>query len=199
MSKKLLKTNNAQETLNNIKGIVDEIIRKSKEKIKKDDLESFETVILNIRGTKFEVYKNTLDRYPNTRLGKLVNARSVSEQLKLCQVRFSEFYFDRDPSVMNLILGYYLTGKLHLNITKCVNSFKDELSFWEIDDDQISVCCKLNYFNQLTDVEGQIEFENRARRKFRQSEYFGTRFYPYFRKKVWQLFERPKSSILAQV
>ena len=158
-----------------------------------------DTVILNVRGSKFEVFKKNLNRFPGTRLGQIVNATSIEEQSELCQVRENEFYFDRNPWVMNLIIDYYLTGKLHIKNTYCVYSLKDELNFWKIDEDEIDLCCKLNYFQQITEVEAQIEFERNATKKFKDLEKFGNCCYPKIRRKVWNLFEKPKSSLSAQV
>ena len=189
---------NEELSIHNIRIIIKEINEYNKNNSTTSKFNDFETIILNVSGFKYEVLKTKLNRFPNTKLGQLVNV-DIAKQSEICQIKGNEYYFDRDPFIMNLILNFYSNGKLHLSEIICVNSFKQELLFWELDEDQIDICCKLKFFNQISEVEEQIEFERNAIKRFKDLEYFGPRFYPDLRRKIWNLFDKPESSIYAQV
>ena len=130
----------------NIRLIVEEV-KKSNYNIFRESYKFnyHDSIILNVRGIKYEVLKINLNKFPKTRLGRIVN--DIEEKSEVQKVSYYEFYFDRDPYILKLILNYYITGKLHVSNTNCVNLFRDELAFWEIDEDYINICCKLKFFS----------------------------------------------------
>ncbi len=159
-------------------------------------------VILNIRGVKYDVKWKTLRKFPNTRLGKLKNAINTNEIYKLCDDFDSinnEFYFERDPFIFNYVLNYYLTGKLHVSGEKCVSLIKEELNYWDIDVYSIESCCGIYYHTKSNEVDDNMALESATLKKIYFVEDFGKRFYPEFRRKVWNLFEKPRSSIYSKV
>lgn len=83
-------------------------------------------VVLNARGTRFEILEEHLFQFPDrTRLGKLKYYQNLTSDqlLDLCD-HYSqrEFYFDRDPDILKFILSsdcdkihiasYYCQSKL---------------------------------------------------------------------------------------
>ena len=58
-------------------------------------------IILDVGGTRFQVSRSSLSRYPDTRLGKLVTTDSVEQILTLCEEfrpgNPEEYFFDRNP------------------------------------------------------------------------------------------------------
>uniref|UniRef100_A0AAY5KPC3 BTB domain-containing protein n=1 Tax=Esox lucius TaxID=8010 RepID=A0AAY5KPC3_ESOLU len=66
----------------------------------------YELIILNVSGRRFETWRNTLDRYPDTLLGSSEKEFFYNEDTK-------EYFFDRDPDVFRAVLNFYRTGKLH--------------------------------------------------------------------------------------
>ena len=57
-------------------------------------------------------------KYPKTRLGRLVSARSLEEILALCDEYVPgdppEFFFDRNPENFPSVLEMYRSGKFHI-------------------------------------------------------------------------------------
>eukprot|EP01112_Ceratiomyxa_fruticulosa_P009268 TRINITY_DN2416_c0_g2_i1.p1 TRINITY_DN2416_c0_g2~~TRINITY_DN2416_c0_g2_i1.p1 ORF type:complete len:317 (-),score=54.08 TRINITY_DN2416_c0_g2_i1:90-1040(-) len=88
-----------------------------------------ERVILNIGGTRFETYVQTLLKYPDTLLGVMFNERNA-DMLKPDSK--GEYFFDRSPIYFEAILHYYRTGKLRCPPGVLPRFFEDELIFWQI-------------------------------------------------------------------
>uniref|UniRef100_A0A3B4X1V2 BTB domain-containing protein n=1 Tax=Seriola lalandi dorsalis TaxID=1841481 RepID=A0A3B4X1V2_SERLL len=63
-------------------------------------------IVLNVSGTKFQTWRDTLERYPDTLLGSSERDFFFHEDSK-------EYFFDRDPDIFRHILNFYRTGKLH--------------------------------------------------------------------------------------
>ena len=83
-------------------------------------------VILNVGGFKHEIMWRTLNNIPNSRLGKLQTACDNSELLNtLCDgfnLKKVEFFFDRDPTMFNLILNYSQVKILNIKIVFCLSN-----------------------------------------------------------------------------
>uniref|UniRef100_A0A8C2FAM0 Potassium channel tetramerisation-type BTB domain-containing protein n=1 Tax=Cyprinus carpio TaxID=7962 RepID=A0A8C2FAM0_CYPCA len=62
-------------------------------------------IILNVSGTRFQTWRNTLERYPDTLLGSTERDFFFHEET-------NEYFFDRDPDIFRHILNFYRTGKL---------------------------------------------------------------------------------------
>uniref|UniRef100_A0A8D0FGC9 Potassium channel tetramerisation-type BTB domain-containing protein n=1 Tax=Strix occidentalis caurina TaxID=311401 RepID=A0A8D0FGC9_STROC len=69
------------------------------EKNKRQD----ELIILNVSGRRFQTWRTTLERYPDTLLGSTEKEFFFNEDTK-------EYFFDRDPEVFRCILNFYRTG-----------------------------------------------------------------------------------------
>ncbi len=82
----------------------------------------------------------------------------------------------------------------------CVCFLKDELDYWQIDDYDFHLCCrvsyieKLEYFNELKLVEKEI-----MKKYHDDEETPGKRFFRKERNKIWNLFDDPDSSIYAKI
>ncbi|CAI2161520.1 1440_t:CDS:2 [Funneliformis geosporum] len=68
-----------------------------------------ERIILNIGGEKYETYRTTLTRYPETLLGTMFQQRN---KVLLDPKKGNEYFFDRNSKAFHYILEYYRTGKL---------------------------------------------------------------------------------------
>lgn len=90
-------------------------------------------VLINVGGQRHEIMWSTLNRIPNTRLGKLQSCVTHEQITAMCDdydISRKEFFFDRHPLAFASIIDFYRTGKLHLLDDICVLSFTDELEFW---------------------------------------------------------------------
>ena len=76
-----------------------------------------EKVVINISGTKFETWRNTLEKYPDTLLGSNEREFFYDEDSK-------EYFFDRDPDIFRHILNYYRTGKQQSPMTSGITPKK---------------------------------------------------------------------------
>src|SRR6218665_2207614 len=90
-------------------------------------------VILNVGGIRHETYKTTLRKIPATRLSKLTEASANYDPV------LNEYFFDRHPGVFAQILNYYRTGKFHYPTNVCGPLFEEELEFWGLDANQVSL------------------------------------------------------------
>jgi potassium voltage-gated channel Shal-related subfamily D protein 2 len=70
---------------------------------------SDEKLIINISGRRFETWRNTLEKFPETLLGSNEKDFFYDEETM-------EYFFDRDPDLFRYILTFYRTGKLHVSI-----------------------------------------------------------------------------------
>ena len=164
-------------------------------------------VILNLRGIKHDVILKSFEKLPNSRLGKLgylIETNNLDDSLlidicddyDLCK---NEFYFDRDPFVLNLILNFYTNGKLHIDDNFCTMFLHDELKYWLIDETLICNCCEWNFRDKRDNIEKYIRKEQELIKKHYHVIEFNNFYFQRLRKKLWYLFERPSSSIFARV
>ena len=94
-----------------------------------------EKVIINVSGRRFQTWRSTLRKHPDTLLG--------SDQMLTCfyDQKKQEYFFDRDPDVFRHILSYYQVGKLHISHADCLDLFYEELKFYGISNSTVHECC----------------------------------------------------------
>lgn len=110
----------------------------------------------------------------------------------------NEFFFDRQPRSFICILDYYRTGKLHLSDELCVMAFKDDLDYWEIDDFNLDSCCQARYHQRRDNVFEEMRKEMESLKEH-DEEMFGTSKLQRYQKFVWDLLEKPQTSLAARV
>ncbi|CAG8504856.1 22815_t:CDS:2 [Cetraspora pellucida] len=69
-------------------------------------------IILNVGGVKYETYRSTLTKYPETLLGVMFSSRN--EEL-LHPTNENEYFFDRNGNAFRYIMTFYRTGKIQLS------------------------------------------------------------------------------------
>jgi len=79
-------------------------------------------VRINVSGHRFETWRHTLDKYPDTLLGSDEKEFFYDDQL-------DEYFFDRDPELFRSVLAFYRTGKLHYPKQVRLAAANQELSF----------------------------------------------------------------------
>lgn len=104
---------------------------------------------VNVGGFKQRLEYTVLERFPQTRLGRLLCCSSQEAILELCD-DFSpsemEYYFDRSPRFFSYVLNFYLTGKIHLVDGLCVVSFCQEIEYWGIKERHLDFCCSNKFY-----------------------------------------------------
>ena len=72
-----------------------------------------DSIKLYVSGVTFITKKATILKYPNTKLGRLVEMKHTQ----------TEFYFDTDERAFREVLHFYRTGKLHIPGDMCAETF----------------------------------------------------------------------------
>ena len=117
-------------------------------------------VIMNVGGVRYETYKSTLKNIPDTRLSWLTETTAHNTDY---DQQSGEYFFDRHPSVFNMVLNYYRTGRLHCPTDVCGPMFEEELAFWGIDEKQIEPCCWTGYRTHRDAQETLHELDGKVR------------------------------------
>nr|XP_039250332.1 potassium voltage-gated channel protein Shal-like isoform X2 [Styela clava] len=99
---------------------------------------SDEIITLNVSGSRFQTWKQTLEKYPETMLGSSEKDFFYDEETK-------EYFFDRDSEIFRHILQFYRTGRMHFPRTECISAIDDELAFFGIIPEMIGDCCYEDY------------------------------------------------------
>ncbi|XP_043198328.1 potassium voltage-gated channel protein Shab-like [Amphibalanus amphitrite] len=158
-------------------------------------------VVINVGGVRNEVLWSTLERLPRTRLGKLKGCNTHEDILTVCDeysLMENEFFFDRHPRSFCSILNFYRTGKLHLVEEMCVIAFSEDLEYWGIDELYLESCCQHKYHTRREYVNDEMKKEADSLAAA-DTDQFGTGKLAQYQKFLWDLMEKPTTSLAARV
>jgi len=154
---------------------------------------------LNVDGAVFYCSRRDLRKYPDTRLGKLVESSAISEILQICDgytASNNEFLFNKRNANLPDILEFYRTGNLHISSDRCVIAFSQDLEYWGVSSFYLQPCCA----NKLTDAKDLLENDRDfLENTITQVDQFPEGSIGRMQKKIWNLFENPHSSNVAAV
>ncbi|KAL3307647.1 hypothetical protein Ciccas_013834 [Cichlidogyrus casuarinus] len=159
-------------------------------------------VTINVAGSRHEVLWRTLDRLPNTRLGKLRRAESHQDLMAICDdysLEKNEYFFDRNPSTFSTILDFYRTGTLHQMESICVVCYANDLEYWGLPDLFLNSCCQHRFYQRKEQVDEELRKEELSMKRAEEVEDFGPGRYGQLREGCWNLMEKPHTSIPARV
>ncbi|XP_066524758.1 potassium voltage-gated channel subfamily D member 2 isoform X1 [Hoplias malabaricus] len=144
-------------------------------------------IILNVSGTRFQTWRNTLERYPDTLLGSTERDFFYHEET-------NEYFFDRDPDIFRHILNFYRTGKLHYPRHECISAYDEELAFFGIIPEIIGDCCYEEYKDRRRENAERIQDDE-------DNEKGNDTTVPdlSIRQSMWRAFENPHTSTMALV
>nr|XP_056701172.1 potassium voltage-gated channel subfamily D member 3 isoform X2 [Euleptes europaea] len=145
-----------------------------------------ELIILNVSGRRFQTWRTTLERYPDTLLGSTEKEFFFNEDTK-------EYFFDRDPEVFRSILNFYRTGKLHYPRYECISAYDEELAFYGILPDIIGDCCYEEYKDRKRENAERLMDDSDSEKKQESMPDLN------LRETMWRAFENPHTSTLALV
>lgn len=142
-------------------------------------------MLINVSGRRFETWRTTLEKYPDTLLGSNEKEFFYDEETK-------EYFFDRDPEFFRHVLNYYRTGKLHYPKHECIQSYDEEMAFFGIMPDLIGDCCYEDYKDRRRENSERL-LDDKA------SENGDSKPAVTIREKFWRAFENPHIGTTALV
>ena len=158
-------------------------------------------VTLNVGGERQEGLWKTLEHMPQSRLGNLA-AASTDESIMHCVDFYSlvdnEFFFDRHPRSFLAILNFFRTGRLHIVDEMCVVAFNDDLEYWGVNPLWLENCCQNKFLTRKEHIEDEMQKDASLLKK-EADEYWGEGCCARSQQFLWDLFEKPESSLAAKV
>ncbi|XP_077454505.1 delayed-rectifier potassium channel regulatory subunit KCNS2 [Stigmatopora argus] len=168
---------------------------------------------INVGGFKKRLYTDTLSRFPETRLARLLHCQSRESILELCDDyddAEKEFYFDRNPALFPYVMNFYNTGRLHLMAELCIFSFSQEIEYWGINEFFLDSCCSGAYHGRKMDQDRE-DWEDRSDEDSSSSSFdellefyndatkFDKQPLGSLRRRVWLMLDNPGFSVASRV
>ena len=162
--------------------------------------------MLDVGGEKFSIDRKLVQRYPSSRLARLLRAQTLTEILKHCDEYTlgspPEYYYDRNPDRFPVILNLYRIEELHMMRSGCPVVFQRELEYWMIDEDDMEPCCAIKYYEEVHVCQKGKEEDSEINEKaieLAEDENFGQTKLGKIRYFIWRTLEYPGSSPYAQI
>ena len=163
------------------------------------------TLNVNVGGQTYRLHYTELACHPKTRLGRLATSTSRSLQLGLCddyEEQTDEYFFDRDPAIFQLIYNFYMSGVLLVRDELCPRSFLEELGYWGVRLKYTPRCCRICFEERRDELSEQLKIQRELRAQAQAEEaeelFRDMRFYGPQRQRLWNLMEKPFSSVAAK-
>ncbi|XP_042147697.1 potassium voltage-gated channel protein Shal isoform X2 [Ixodes scapularis] len=155
----------------------------TKERRRRED----EKFTINVSGRRFETWRNTVEKFPDTLLGSNEREFFYDEETR-------EYFFDRDPDIFRHILNYYRTGKLHYPKHECLMAYDEELAFFGIVPDVIGDCCYEDYRDRKRENAERLLDD-----KMSEGNQEAHMAHSTIRERMWRAFENPHTGTAALV
>uniref|UniRef100_A0A672Z0T5 Potassium voltage-gated channel subfamily V member 2 n=1 Tax=Sphaeramia orbicularis TaxID=375764 RepID=A0A672Z0T5_9TELE len=160
---------------------------------------------INVGGTVYRLPYRLAARYPKSRIGSLGHVHDHSRKLDLCDdyiVHSNEFFFDRDPKIFHFIYVFYRTGVLWIKDELCPRNFLEEINYWGVRIRNSNRCCRICFEERQDELNEQLKIQTQLMKEVDMEEndalFLGMVFGPT-RRRMWNLMEKPFSSITAKL
>ncbi|KAM8743968.1 potassium voltage-gated channel subfamily V member 2 [Acanthopagrus schlegelii] len=163
------------------------------------------TLNINVGGTAYRLPYTLAARYPKTRIGRLATCSDHSRRLDLCDdyvVHSNEFFFDRDPEVFHNIFHFYRTGVLCIKHELCPRNFLEEIKYWGVRIKHSQRCCRISFEERQDELTEQLKIQKQLIAEVEMEEneeLFDDMALGPARRKIWNLVEKPFSSVPAKL
>ncbi|CAL8249365.1 unnamed protein product [Merluccius merluccius] len=160
---------------------------------------------INVGGKPYQIAYRMAAKYPKTRIGKLATYTDHNMKLDLCDdytVTDNEYFFDRDPDVFHSIFNFYRTGVLWIKDELCPRNFLEEINYWGVRIKNTHRCCRISFEERQDDLNEQLKIQRELEAEGEieeNEELFQDMFMGRQRRAVWNLMEKPFSSVLAKL
>ncbi|TNN86392.1 Potassium voltage-gated channel subfamily V member 2 [Liparis tanakae] len=144
-------------------------------------------------------------RYPKTRIGQLATYTDQSRKLDLCDdyiVQSNEFFFDRDPNIFHNVFNSYRTGVLYIKDELCPHNFLEEINYWGVRIKNSQRCCRISFEERQDELNDQLKIQRQLIAELEMEEnevLFDNLAFGSTRKNIWNLMEKPFSSVTAKL
>ncbi|KAG7268465.1 hypothetical protein CRUP_016899 [Coryphaenoides rupestris] len=160
---------------------------------------------INVGGKLYQIAYKMAAKYPKTRIGRLATYTDHNMKLDLCDdytVTNNEYFFDRDPDVFHSIFNFYRTGVLWIKDELCPRNFLEEINYWGVRMKSTHRCCRIAFEERQDDLNEQLKIQRELEAEVEieeNEELFEDMFMGQQRRVVWNLMEKPFSSVLAKL
>ncbi|CAF3778645.1 unnamed protein product [Rotaria magnacalcarata] len=93
---------------------------------RKPDNQNDSRIVINISGLRFETFKSTLERHPNTLIGNVQRRAYFYDKIH------DEYFFDRHRLCFESILYFYQSGRLRRPDNVALDTFLEEITFFDL-------------------------------------------------------------------
>ncbi|XP_056289145.1 potassium voltage-gated channel subfamily V member 2-like [Pseudoliparis swirei] len=163
------------------------------------------TLNINVGGTVYYLSYRLAARYPKTRIGQLATYTDHSRKLDLCDdyiVQSNEFFFDRDPNIFHNVFNFYRTGVLYIKDELCPHNFLEEINYWGVRIKNSQRCCRISFEERQDELNVQLKIQRQLIAELEMEEnevLFDNLAFGSTRKNIWNLMEKPFSSVTAKL
>ncbi|XP_069481843.1 potassium voltage-gated channel subfamily V member 2 [Ambystoma mexicanum] len=159
---------------------------------------------INVGGTSYQIAYVVAANHPKTRIGRLATYTDHKRKLDLCDdyaAPADEYFFDRDPAVFHHIYNFYRTGVLYIRDELCPRSFMEEINYWGVRIKHTPRCCRISFEERQDELAEQLKIQRelRAEMEDESEELFRDMSYGPQRRRLWNLMEKPFSSVTAKL
>lgn len=163
------------------------------------------SININVGGKSYQIAYKMAAKYPKTRIGRLATYTDHNMKLDLCDdyiVTSNEYFFDRDPDVFHSIFNFYRTGVLCIKDELCPRNFLEEINYWGVRIKNTSRCCRISFEERQDELNEQLKIQRELEAEVEieeNEELFHDMFMGQTRRAIWNLMEKPFSSIKAKL